>query len=36
MNLLKISSYSSLFIQLITGIIGLSGLNYKLDKKDYI
>jgi bacteriorhodopsin len=36
MNLLKISSYSSLFIQLITGIVGLSGLNYKLDKKDDI
>lgn len=36
MNLLTISSYSSLFIQLITGIVGLSGLNYKLDKKDDI
>lgn len=36
MNLLTISSYSSLFIQLITGIVGLFGLNYKLDKKDDI
>ena len=36
MNLLTISSYSSLSIQLITGIVGLFGLNYKLDKKDEI
>jgi bacteriorhodopsin len=36
MNLLNISSYSSLIIQLITGIIGISGINYKLDKKDEI
>ena len=36
MNLFTISSYSSLIIQLITGIIGISGINYKLDKKDDI
>jgi bacteriorhodopsin len=36
MNLLNLTSYSSLFIQLVTGIIGVSGLNYKLDKKDEI
>lgn len=36
MNLLTITSYSSLIIQLITGIIGISGMNYKLDKKDEI
>lgn len=36
MNLLTISSYSSLIIQFVTGIVGISGINYKLDKKDEI
>jgi bacteriorhodopsin len=36
MNLLEISSYSSLLIQLITGIVGLYGISYKLDEKDKI
>lgn len=36
MNLLNLTSYSSLFIQLITGIVGIKGLSYKLDKKDEI
>jgi len=36
MNLLNLTSYSSLFIQLITGIFGIKGLSYKLDKKDEI
>jgi hypothetical protein len=36
MNLLNLTSYSSLFIQLITGIVGIKGLTYKLDKKDEI
>ena len=36
MNLLAISSYSSLFIQFITGLAGLLGLTYKLDDKDLI
>lgn len=36
MNLLTISSYSSLGIQFLTGIIGFDGLYYKLDEKDKI
>jgi hypothetical protein len=36
MDLLKISSYSSLIIQFITGFIGIKGLSYQLDKKDMI
>lgn len=36
MDLLTISSYSSLFVQFITGIAGVLGLTYKLDKKDLI
>lgn len=36
MNLLTISSYSSLIIQFVTGIVGLYGNSHKLDKKDEI
>ncbi len=36
MDLLTISSYSSLLIQFITGLVSLTGLNYKLEKKDEI
>jgi len=36
MDLLTMSSYSSLFIQFVTGLISLHGLNYNLDKKDEI
>ncbi len=36
MNWLHISSYSSLIIQIITGLYGIHGLNFKLDEKDKI
>jgi len=36
MNLLTISSYSSLGIQLLTGVVGVNGLYYKLNEKDKI
>ena len=36
MDLLSLSSYSSLAVQLITGIIGFDGLFLKLNKEDLI
>jgi hypothetical protein len=36
MNLLNISSYLSLGIQFLTGLYGIKGLTYELDKKDKI